>query len=147
MPCSELDFGIGIARPETTGRIVVVLRDPDPSQTYRDRFAVEEMRWRTLAPSSKPIRSAATIPARGLTLVEVVDRHLNTNYNIPRISVGTNVPAGQLGGVPGSSGVVKHKRLEGSSIMYQSVLPRPAKLLTTLYTATRWRSRGQIERW
>ncbi|EMC97235.1 hypothetical protein BAUCODRAFT_444728 [Baudoinia panamericana UAMH 10762] len=44
----ELDFCLELARPETTGGIVVVLQHPDFSQIYSDGFAAEEARCRTL---------------------------------------------------------------------------------------------------
>lgn len=45
---SELDFGLELARPETTGGIVVILQHPAPSQTYQGGYSAEEKRCATL---------------------------------------------------------------------------------------------------
>jgi hypothetical protein len=45
----ELDFALELARPETTGGVVIILYHPDPSQTYESGYTSEESRCATLA--------------------------------------------------------------------------------------------------
>jgi hypothetical protein len=45
---SELDFGLELARPETTGGVVVILQHPALSQTYQGGYSAEGKNCATL---------------------------------------------------------------------------------------------------
>ena len=49
LPIPEIDFCLELARPETSGGVVVVLQHPDSSQIYNKGYAAEEARCKTLA--------------------------------------------------------------------------------------------------
>lgn len=46
---AELDFTLELARPESTGGLVIILEQPHPSQEYQYGFVQEERRCKTVA--------------------------------------------------------------------------------------------------
>jgi len=79
---SELDFGLELARPETTGGVVIVLQHPAPSQTYQDGYSAEEKKCATLT-AVKDLIIFATAGSMDMDSVTVLDSmpYMDTDFD------------------------------------------------------------------